>query len=156
MGAGNSVNFTNKSVNGTGYNWSFGDGQTSTSVNPTHTYNDTGAYVVRLITAKSGCSDTAYSKVYVGTSSIRQSIENTGMIISPNPVMNELRISSRLFLSDNYYVIITNVYGQVVHSHSATQQEQQGIDVSDLANGLYFLTVSSGVEAVYSGRFVKQ
>jgi hypothetical protein len=78
------------------------------------------------------------------------------MIISPNPVMNELRISSRLFLSDNYYVIITNVYGQVVHSHSATQQEQQGIDVSDLANGLYFLTVSSGVEAVYSGRFVKQ
>ena len=156
MGAGNSVNFTNKSVNGTGYNWSFGDGQTSTSVNPAHTYNDTGAYVVRLITTKSGCSDTVYSKVYVGTSSIRQSIKNTGMIISPNPVMNELRISSRLFLSGNYNIVVTNVYGQVVQKLTSSRQERQNIDVSGLVNGLYFLTVSSGVEAVYSGRFVKQ
>lgn len=156
ISTGNSVNFTNKSVNGTSYNWNFGDGQTSTYANPSHTYNDSGTYIVRLITTKGGCSDTVYSSVYMAAASIGQAREKAGIIISPNPVKNEMKISSRLFLSDNYSVIITNVYGQIVHRHSATQQEQQSIDVSNLVNGLYYLTVSSGVETLYSCRFVKQ
>lgn len=156
IGAGNAVNFTNKSVNGTGYSWHFGDGQTSISPNPTNTYNDSGTYTVRLITTKAGCADTAYATVYIGTASIDQVIENTGIVLSPNPVNNELRVSSRLFLSGNYNIVVTNVYGQVVRRYSATEQEQQAIDVSDLVNGLYFLTVSFGVETVYGGRFVKE
>ncbi len=156
IGAGNTVTFTNKSVNGTGYNWSFGDGQTSTSANPSHTYNDTGTYIVRLITSKGGCADTVYSNVYIGTASIGQSVEKTGLIISPNPVNNELHISSRLFLAGHYSIVVTNVHGQAVRKLISSHQEQQNLDVSGLVNGIYFLTVSSGGETVYSGRFVKE
>ncbi|MFM7910677.1 MAG: PKD domain-containing protein, partial [Bacteroidota bacterium] len=47
-----------------GYSWSFGDGNTSTAVSPTHYYASGGMYTVRLIvrrigaTASTSCSDT--------------------------------------------------------------------------------------------------
>jgi gliding motility-associated-like protein len=41
------------------YEWSFGDGQTSTAVNPTHTYPSTGSYSIQLIVRSvHGCTDT--------------------------------------------------------------------------------------------------
>lgn len=43
------VDFQNLSNNGTTYEWDFGDGNTSTSVNPSHTYADTGLYTITLI-----------------------------------------------------------------------------------------------------------
>ena len=54
------VGFTNTSTGGaTNYQWDFGDGQSSTLTNPSHTYSITGTFTVRLITINaSGCSDT--------------------------------------------------------------------------------------------------
>lgn len=54
--SGLSLNFTNNSTNASGYLWDFGDGNTSTSANPTHTYGAVGNYVVCL-TASNGCFD---------------------------------------------------------------------------------------------------
>ncbi len=42
------VSFTNNSVNASTFLWDFGDGNTSTSSNPTHTYNAFGDYTVKL------------------------------------------------------------------------------------------------------------
>lgn len=42
------VLFTNESSYGVSYLWDFGDGSTSTQVNPVHTYDGPGAYEVRL------------------------------------------------------------------------------------------------------------
>lgn len=53
------VTFTNNS-SGTGtlkYSWSFGDGGTSTDVNPTHTFTTPGSYTIRLQVTNGGCTD---------------------------------------------------------------------------------------------------
>ncbi|MCB0534839.1 MAG: PKD domain-containing protein [Saprospiraceae bacterium] len=42
------VSFSNTSMNGTSYSWSFGDGQTSTLQNPVHSYALPGTYTVEL------------------------------------------------------------------------------------------------------------
>ena len=42
------ITFTNLSVNATSYRWDFGDGNTSTDANPTHTYSTTGQKVITL------------------------------------------------------------------------------------------------------------
>jgi len=46
--AGTLISFTNTSVNATSYYWDFGDGGTSTSANPTHTYISAGDYTITL------------------------------------------------------------------------------------------------------------
>lgn len=43
------VQFTNLSNNGNSFIWDFGDGSTSTSATPSHTYTSLGSYSVRLI-----------------------------------------------------------------------------------------------------------
>lgn len=53
------VTFTDKSTDAVSRSWSFGDGGTATSASPSHTYNASGSYTVRLIvTAANGCKDT--------------------------------------------------------------------------------------------------
>ena len=43
------IDFSNLSSNGTTFQWDFGDGATSTLLNPSHTYNALGTYTVQLI-----------------------------------------------------------------------------------------------------------
>ena len=44
-----SVQFTNGSLNASGYAWEFGDGTTSLAASPQHTYSAPGSYTVRLV-----------------------------------------------------------------------------------------------------------
>lgn len=53
------INFNNQSGNSSQWFWDFGDGNTSTLENPTHTYTTPGNYDVSLISQNAqGCSDT--------------------------------------------------------------------------------------------------
>ncbi len=53
------VSFTNNSVDGVTYYWSFGDGDTSMLSNPSHTYEIPGTYNVTLVVSGGGlCNDT--------------------------------------------------------------------------------------------------
>ena len=52
----------------TGWNWNFGNGQTSTLQNPSHTYSAPGTYNVQLIvTDNSSCRDTINQQVVVNS-----------------------------------------------------------------------------------------
>lgn len=61
------VSFTDLSTKGTvdEWQWFFGDGSTSAAQNPTHTYNDTGYFNVKLIATNFGCSDTVEIKKFI-------------------------------------------------------------------------------------------
>jgi gliding motility-associated-like protein len=53
------VQFTNLSFGATSYLWNFGDGESSTSANPSHIYNETGTYTAQLIAYNQyNCTDT--------------------------------------------------------------------------------------------------
>ena len=49
----------------TQWNWDFGDGGTSTTQNPQHTYTDTGYFPVQLIASNNGCPDTLLVPDYI-------------------------------------------------------------------------------------------
>jgi gliding motility-associated-like protein len=74
--AGNSFTFTNNSTISAGsltYQWDFGDGTTSTQVNPAHTYAAAGIYHVKLVaTSNNGCKD---------------SLINNAITVNGNPVV---------------------------------------------------------------------
>ena len=63
----NLFKFTNTSFDSSStlvYNWSFGDGITSSSYTPTHSYVASGTYTIKLlVSSESGCLDSAFASV---------------------------------------------------------------------------------------------
>ena len=57
---GSTVSFTNSSSNATSYLWNFGDGSTSSEVNPSHTYVGDSMYTV-ILTATNNCGSTTFT-----------------------------------------------------------------------------------------------
>ncbi|MFC2114064.1 pectinesterase family protein [Bacteroidota bacterium] len=70
----NNFQFSNSSSIQSGsmnYNWTFGDGNSSTTQNPGHSYNSAGSYNVKLlITSDKNCKDSALKSVIVHPSPI--------------------------------------------------------------------------------------
>ncbi|MEP7107419.1 MAG: PKD domain-containing protein [Ferruginibacter sp.] len=77
-----SANFTNTSLGGIDFLWDFGDGTTSTDVNPTHLYGSTGTYTIKL----TATDTTTCNRVDTYNFSITvYSIPTAGFSFSPNP-----------------------------------------------------------------------
>ncbi len=64
--APHTVNFSNNSQGSNlSYLWRFGDGNTSTQINPSHTYSNFGTYTVTLEVSDPNCRDTLIQQNYV-------------------------------------------------------------------------------------------
>lgn len=62
------ITFTDSTTNAPiSWFWDFGDGNTSTFQNPTHTYNSTGNYTVKLIVTNSIGTDSLIKNVYLSS-----------------------------------------------------------------------------------------
>ncbi|MBA2613162.1 MAG: PKD domain-containing protein [Bacteroidetes bacterium] len=68
VGANGLVNFNNTATgtnSNTVYYWNFGDGFTSTSQSPSHTYGSSGAYNVYFLASQPGCYDSIIQSINV-------------------------------------------------------------------------------------------
>ena len=59
------VQFTNCSQKSNSYEWDFGDGQTSSEINPLHSFSSPGTYAVQLVSTNSIGSDDTSSNVII-------------------------------------------------------------------------------------------
>lgn len=106
------VKFTNQSQNAVSYNWSFGDGATSTEFSPTHIYRRTKEYEVCLIAmSKEGCRDTICKPVDVEI--IPYVDITTGF--TPNKDNNNDFVEVRGYGIDRVTLKIYNRWGQLVY-----------------------------------------
>jgi PKD repeat protein len=88
---GMTVQFTHTGnpINVIGYLWNFGDGTTSTALNPTHTYNAIGDYNVWLVVTNSfGCKDTVYKSNHIKVVSgiTLYTVPDTMYVCQDNPI----------------------------------------------------------------------
>lgn len=144
------VSFTNKSANAIQYEWNFGDGQTSTESNPTHTYTSRRIYTVRLISIGAQCNDTAYARI-----KITDDPDEAMFTVAPNPTTDILYITSDLFGQDNYRIQVLNSMGQFVYEQRASSAETQSINVSGLASGIYTLNICT-TRRIYRKKIIIQ
>jgi gliding motility-associated-like protein len=95
---GDSMMFTNFSVgSGLTYEWSFGDGGTSTAINPKHAYAP-GTYTVELIgTDVNGCKDTFTAVNYIVAASPVASFTMDSISVCPPLVPNIVNTSTGAF-----------------------------------------------------------
>ncbi len=142
--SGFNVQFIDNSTGGTSWFWDFGDGNTSTLQNPTHTYTSADTFTVCL--------------TVIGTAGCEASICRT-VIVNPFVGMNEELTSSLLFYpnpADNYVIIpstynnafeklhVYSMEGKLIKSTNLNSNTANTIFmVDDLAPGVYFLQLIS-------------
>ncbi|MGX5820431.1 DUF7948 domain-containing protein [Chitinophaga lutea] len=103
--------FTNESTGAIHYWWDFGDGNTSTEVNPTYQYFKTGVYEVCLIaTTEFGCSDTTCQTV----SAIVNPLYDVPTAFSPNGDGVNDKWEIKGFGIVRYDMKVFNRWGQMV------------------------------------------
>lgn len=91
------VVFQNNTATGsptTTYFWDFGDGTTSTSLNPNHTYSGNGSYTVMLIANANGCGIDTMTSVNHIVIDVPPSPLVTNYCTQTNPVIADLTASA--------------------------------------------------------------
>jgi gliding motility-associated-like protein len=139
------VSFTNTSHGATNYTWSFGDGDTSTAVNPTNTYTNAGTYTVVLTAINGACSDT-HTITVIANVPTTLIIPN---VFSPNGdgTNDEFFIPNTGMASLNCDIF--NRWGQLLYTITAPNQGWDGITPNgDKApEGTYlYLLVAKGLD----------
>ena len=112
---GNSqVIFNNTSQNASWYNWHFGDGDSSSSTNPTHIYGGIGEYLITLYAySNNGCYD---------STTVTINVDNDVLIYVPNTItvdgdgINDIffPVLGEAFLKDTYHLKIYDRWGELV------------------------------------------
>lgn len=140
------VTFTNNSAGADTYNWNFGDGATSTDLNPVHTYTAPGNYLVTLeAKATAGCTDADSTTIVVdGVLSLGDLESQFGKIeVFPNPSNGVFSLSLELNKAYEVEIEVLNLVGQTVWKQAAESVVQQNktIDLAQLADGVYTLKI---------------
>lgn len=116
MNVGAVFNFIDTSDYAVNYSWDFGDGGTSTSMNPSHTFFANGNYYVLLEVQNSlGCMDSAFQYILINTVTTEISTL-IPTVISPNgDGLNDVwKLDFLQLLYPNAHVEIYNEWGQTL------------------------------------------
>jgi PKD repeat protein len=144
--SGNTFNFTY--TGSTPYNsivWDFGDGNTSTQLNPTHSFAKDGNYAV-TVTVTNDCGDNTYGNNEVALNV--PFLQREHLTLYPNPSNGVVTISG--IRPDK--IAILNMQGQLMTTYI---NGSTTLDISSLSPGVYFLQCTTSV-AVSMYKFIKE
>lgn len=147
--SGNTATFTNSSssVNSTlNYYWDFGDGNTSSVQNPSHTYTTNGTYTVTLIASNCIFSDTITNTIQIGTNSMEENT-HTNFEFYPNPTTHQITINVEKQLLGSVYTIYDYTGKSILTGKILS--EQSVIDLGDLSKGIYLLSIGENLERTF-------
>jgi PKD repeat protein len=144
--SGNTATFTNLSTsitNSLNYSWNFGDGNTSSIANPSHTYTTSGTYTITLIASNCIFSDTITKTIQIGVTSIEES-QISAFEFYPNPTTNQIHLKVANKLLGSIYTIYdftgkTVLTGKILSEHSV-------VELANLSRGIYLLNVGENLQ----------
>ncbi len=152
--ASNQVAFTNTSSNSITYLWDFGDGSTSTDMNPIHPYTVVGAYTVSLIASKCIAKDTSIQTVTVLPNAVNENIgQDSEWTLYPNPAKSLLCISLKREGRLSYQLFSSTA--KVILS-SKLSTSNPCIYITTLASGFYFIQIYIDDKSYGLQPFVKE
>ncbi|MFK7808980.1 MAG: PKD domain-containing protein, partial [Saprospiraceae bacterium] len=143
------VNLMNTSTNGTSYSWDFGDGNTSTEENPSHTYDSSGEYTITLTTTNDCGTSMTTETIMITISSTELPASVESFDLYPNPTNGSFNLEIEATPTDILRVQLFDIVGrkmmqQPFDFHTGKLSHQ--FDVRELASGTYVLQVLMGDE----------
>ncbi len=141
------------------YTWNFGDGGTSNSTNPSHTYTTAGTYTVCLKLSGTNanaepCIDSFCKTVVVNSNVGLQEKELSKLTIYPNPASSEFSLLNPAN-KEMKELIIMDLSGKVVlrtNLHNTTSKELT-INTQLLAKGIYEIQLNTG-DQLYRSKLI--
>lgn len=132
------INFTDSSFYGDSYSWDFGDGATSTTMNPSHTYTANGVYNVKL-TLTNDCGTTVDSlELDLSTVGINDWMSNNFKVY-PNPTTGQVNIEIQNAEAKN--VSIVNTLGQNIATYAINGATKRTVSTENWSAGMYFIQI---------------
>lgn len=138
----------------TSWLWSFGDGNTSTQQNPTHTYTSQGIYSVKLVVSNANGSDSLTKSEFINYSTEHciTGIEpfvatNSNISVFPNPANESLTIVLGSVASENITVQLFDLLGKMVLNDVVSgdvQDQMIQVNTSNLKDGVYLIRINNG------------
>ncbi|MEZ4806558.1 MAG: PKD domain-containing protein [Flavobacteriales bacterium] len=137
------TSFSNSSTAGASYLWNFGDGGTSTEVEPTHTYTVPGTYTVTLTVTLDNCISTTTGTVTATVSTDIATATSTGV--------NAWGTAQGITVEHGYSTGVTTieVLDATGRVHLQRQAEGAGrtlLPGTSLTTGIWFVRVSHGAD----------
>jgi len=129
------VQFENQSTNADSYMWYFGDGDTSTQVNPQHIYQAAGTYKARLLAMRCGISTSHDTEIVINNTTGIFNSWSEPIRIFPNPNEGVLYFEVPARFVGLYYQVI-DVFGKVILRERVGSEKGQ-ISLEGLAAGMY-------------------
>lgn len=139
------------------YQWTFGDGNSSTFPNPTHTYNSNGTYQVCLtVTNPTGCSDIHCDSVSITGVAITEATLAGEMMVYPNPTLGDVKVRFEVLSSVDRAELI-DLNGRVIWKLDIDGQQSAEFNVplSGLAAGIYAIRLA-GPEGALVKRVIRK
>jgi len=170
------VSFTNQSMNATSYSWDFGDNTSSSEVDPTHIYTESGNYTITLsVQDEYACELLSISKEIeitipsietpeppTGTpeppntggnvASIQEDDWENRISIYPNPFLNELYIDNPF--NEPIKIEISDLNGRKILEQS-TDQHATILSTQQWNKGVYFVQVIR-LNNIHTIKLIKQ
>lgn len=145
--------FFNNSLNATGYIWDFGDGTTSTELNPSHYYANTGTYNAVLFASNCAEEDSLSQTIKIAPPENQNGYNNMGYLhIYPNPAKNWVNLKTVATLQGAVYIIY-NSAGQRVLT-GIINSSNEAVNINKLPAGIYFLRLEGDLKRSY--KLIKQ
>lgn len=146
IASGLSLSFINTSSASTNVLWNFGDSSTSTTLNPTHLYSDTGKYTICLMLENACGTDTICKTITITNIGFPQfNTAGKEFIIFPNPANDNLNIE---YTGKNleFTVTIYDMLGEMVYFNKTKTSFNQ--DISSFTDGVYFIKIQCESEVI--------
>jgi PKD repeat protein len=141
----NSVALEYPGVDYDSLHWSFGDGRTDNSLNPTVEYTVSGQYQISLIVYNACGTDTSSVWVTITiTSTAYPSINKSGWQIRPNPFKDNLTIYGEPLVDGTATISLLDVHGKIISTeywiHSSGQVLKE-INADQLPSGVVLVLI---------------
>ncbi len=145
---GEMVSFTNSSLNGSTYAWSFGDGVNSTEAAPSYYYqkldnmSKTLFDVSLVVTSPYGCNSSEFKTRYITVNPTATGVDDEKMIkvkFYPSPFSSSLTVSSALRIEN---LEIFSLTGQKLYSILG-EENSLTVNLSQLPKGIYIARVKT-------------
>jgi PKD repeat protein len=154
------VNFTDNTTSATSWAWDFGDGNTSTQQNPTHTYAAAGSYVVCLsVEDAMGCVGTTCDTISVVAVGLANALSEETVIVYPNPFTGIAKITVSLSATTEGSLSVSDIYGKEVQAitKQVFNAGEHSFELSseNLSSGVYFLNFSTDLGKITKKVIVK-